>query len=290
MIRQVSSTPSCRVKRVLSPTIAAWSSTSYGVAPSPPIRELDVELDRRGSRCVARWAPTTTRIPVDGSSLTTIWFGLRQREAEPELGRMLEHDPTSVCVIGRRLPVRMKKGTPDQRQFSISSRSAAYVSVVESAATPSMRGSRRTGRARSGPGRPRGPARNSATWASLIVFGLAPRRRLHRGRGDDLHEVVDDDVAQRADGVVEVPAILDAEVLGHRDLHALDVVAVPDGLEDRVREPQEEDLLEAHLPEVVVDPVELRLVDGLVQLVGERAGGLAVVPERLLDHGRGRSS
>ena len=36
MIRHVSSTPSWRVKRVLSPLIAACSSTSYGVAPSPP--------------------------------------------------------------------------------------------------------------------------------------------------------------------------------------------------------------------------------------------------------------
>jgi hypothetical protein len=32
----------------------------------------------------------------------------------------------------------MKNGTPAQRQFSISSRSAAYVSVVESGATPSI--------------------------------------------------------------------------------------------------------------------------------------------------------
>src|SRR6185503_19660377 len=34
--RHVSSTPSCRVNRVLSPLIAASSSTSYGVGPSPP--------------------------------------------------------------------------------------------------------------------------------------------------------------------------------------------------------------------------------------------------------------
>ena len=34
--------------------------------------------------------------------------------------------------------MRMKNGTPDQRQLSISSRSAANVSVVESSATPSM--------------------------------------------------------------------------------------------------------------------------------------------------------
>ena len=57
-----------------------------------------------------------------------------------------------------------------------------------------------------------------------------------------------------------------------------------------VREAEVEDLLEAHLSEVVVDAEELRLVDVLVQLRGERAGGLAVVPERLLDDYPLRSS
>ena len=79
--------------------------------------------------------------------------------------------------------------------------------------------------------------------------------------------MVDDDVAQRADRVVEVAAILDAERLGHRDLHAGDVVAVPDRLEHRVGEAQVQQLLEPHLSEEVVDPVELGLVDVLVQLL-----------------------
>ena len=101
---------------------------------------------------------------------------------------------------------------------------------------------------------------------------VAVHRRLHRDRGEHLHEVVDDDVAQRADRIVEVAAVGDAEVLGHRDLHAVDVVAVPHRLEHRVREPQVQDLLEAHLAEVVVDPEDLRLVDVLVQVGGERPG------------------
>ena len=42
--------------------------------------------------------------------------------------------------------------------------------------------------------------------------------RLHRGRRDQLHQVVDDHVLQRADRVVEVAPVLDAEALGHRDL------------------------------------------------------------------------
>ena len=189
---------------------------------------------------------------------------------------------SSVCVAGSRLPVRMKNG---HARPSASSRSrAAARRTSRWSSRPRRRrcrGSRRTGRARSAPGRPSTTARKSATCASLIASRVAPGRRLHRRGRDHLHQVVDDDVAQRADRVVEVAAVLDAEVLRHRDLDGLEVVAVPDRLEHRVREPEVEDLLEAHLPEVVVDPVELRLVDVLVQLVGELAW-----PRR----GRGRTA
>ena len=109
------------------------------------------------------------------------------------------------------------------------------------------------------------------------------RRRLHRDGREHLHEVIDHDVSERPDRIVEVAAVGDAEVLGHGDLHAVDVVAVPHGLEHRVREAQVEDLLEAHLAEVVVDPEDLRLVDVLVQVGGERPSRIEVVAERLLD-------
>src|SRR3954454_20049487 len=42
-------------------------------------------------------------------------------------------------------------------------------------------------------------------------------------------------------------------------------------------------LVQPHLPEVVVDPVELGLVDVLMEVGRERVGGLEVVAERLLD-------
>ena len=101
--------------------------------------------------------------------------------------------------------------------------------------------------------------------------------------------MVDDDVAQRADGVVEVSAVLHAEVLGHRDLDVRDVVAVPDRLDHRVGEPQVEELVGAHLAEEVVDAIELGLVDVLVDLGGKRARRREVVPERLLDDDACRS-
>ena len=111
---------------------------------------------------------------------------------------------------------------------------------------------------------------------------VAGRGDLHRRRGDDLHEVVDHDVAQRADRVVEVAAVVDAEALGHRDLDRGQVLATPDRLERRVREAQVEDLRRPHLPEEVVDAIQLRFVDVAVDLLGERAGGGQVVAERLL--------
>ena len=140
MIRHCSSTPSWRVKRVLSPTIAAWSSTSYGVGPSPPssANSMSRSIGATAPLASARCAPTTIRIPVDGSSLTTIWFGSGEATPKPSFGGCLKTTRTSVCVAGRRLPVRMKNGTPAQRQFWISSRSAAYVSVVDPSATPSI--------------------------------------------------------------------------------------------------------------------------------------------------------
>ncbi len=92
------------------------------------------EAPGASARCAARIA----WIPVEGSSLTTIWFGSEDAIPKPSRGGCLNTTRTSVWVTGRRFPVRMKNGTPDQRQFSISSRSAAYVSVAESAATPSI--------------------------------------------------------------------------------------------------------------------------------------------------------
>ena len=44
---------------------------------------------------------------------------------------------TSVVRTGSDFPARMRNGTPDHRQLSIQSRNAAYVSVVDPAATPS---------------------------------------------------------------------------------------------------------------------------------------------------------
>ena len=61
------------------------------------------------------------------------------------------------------------------------------------------------------------------------------------------------------------------------------VPAVPEGLEDAVAEAEGEDVLDRLLPQVVVDPIDLRLVEGLVDLRVQRDRRGQVVAERLLD-------
>jgi hypothetical protein len=95
--------------------------------------------------------------------------------------------------------------------------------------------------------------------------------------------VVLQDVAGCAGIVVEARAPADADVFGHRDLHRVDEVRVPDRLEQRVREPQREQVLHRLLAEVVVDPEHVFGGEDRVDQRVEFARGFEVVPERLLD-------
>ena len=113
---------------------------------------------------------------------------------------------------------------------------------------------------------------------------LERRRLLHRGQGEQLQQVVLDDVPGDADPVEVAGPAADADVLGHGDLHVVDVVVVPHRLEQLIGEAQRHQVLHRLLAQVVVDPEHRRgrenAGDDLVQL--PRAG--QVVAERLLDH------
>ena len=97
MIRHVSSTPSCRVKRVAVADHRRVQQHLVGRrALAALVRELHVEQDRRGTvpAVSARCASSTIRTPVEGSSLITSWFGsgsVERGEAEPR--RVLEDEP-----------------------------------------------------------------------------------------------------------------------------------------------------------------------------------------------------
>jgi hypothetical protein len=109
-------------------------------------------------------------------------------------------------------------------------------------------------------------------------------RVLHRHQGEQLQQVVLDDVARRADPVVVAGAAADADVLGHRDLHVVHVPVAPHRLEDGVREPDREDVLHRLLAEVVVDPEDRRRVEACLDDRVELTGRGQVVAERLLHH------
>ena len=84
--------------------------------------------------------------------------------------------------------------------------------------------------------------------------------------------------------LVVAAAVLDADRLGHGDLHVVDVAAVPDRLEDAVGEPEHQEVLDGLLPEVVIDPVDLVLAEHRRQIWRlSAARRVEVVAERLLD-------
>jgi hypothetical protein len=89
--------------------------------------------------------------------------------------------------------------------------------------------------------------------------------------------------ANRACALVVPGAALDPHRLGDGDLHVVDHLAVPDGLEDPVREPQRHEVLHRLLAEVVVDPEHLVLAEPALHHRAQLAGRRKVVPEGLLD-------
>ena len=109
-------------------------------------------------------------------------------------------------------------------------------------------------------------------------------RRLHADEGDQLQEMVLDDVAQGPGLFVVRGTLLDAERLRDGDLDVVDVLPVPDRLEDPVREPKHQDVLHRLLAEVVIDAEDLILAEDLVHDAGELRRRREVVTERLLDH------
>jgi len=103
-------------------------------------------------------------------------------------------------------------------------------------------------------------------------------RRLHAQQRQQLQHVILDQVAQRARVVVVAGAAADADVLGGRDLHVGDVVAIPQRLEHAVREAKREHVLDRLLAQVVVDAKNLALREHRQDLAVELAGLGSDVP------------
>ncbi len=90
-------------------------------------------------------------------------------------------------------------------------------------------------------------------------------------------------VAQRPRGVVELAASLDIERLRDGDLDMVDVIAIPQRLENAVGEPKHQDVLNRLLPEIVVDPIDLTLGEHAEDVAIEGLSRGQIDAERLLD-------
>ena len=92
-----------------------------------------------------------------------------------------------------------------------------------------------------------------------------------------------DDVADGSGLVVEGATALHSEVLGHGDLDALDVSAVPEGLHEGVGEAEGHHVLDGALGEVVVDAEDGGFGEGFEEDAVELFGGGEVVAEGFFD-------
>ena len=92
----------------------------------------------------------------------------------------------------------------------------------------------------------------------------------------------DHHVLERPGGLVEGHPVVHRQGLGYVHLHVVDVVAVPDRLEESVGEAEGQDVLHRLLAQEVVDAEDLVLVEDGVHGVVQFLGALQVGAERLL--------
>ena len=90
-------------------------------------------------------------------------------------------------------------------------------------------------------------------------------------------------VANGADLLVKGAAALHAELLGHGDLHVLDVVAVPNRLEKCVGETEIQKILHRLLAQIVIDAKDGGFGEHFVQRPVERLRRCEIAAEGLLD-------
>ena len=105
-----------------------------------------------------------------------------------------------------------------------------------------------------------------------------------------LQHVALNHVPQRACRFVERRAVLDSQRFRRRYLHVVDVIAIPKRLENSVAEPKYQQVLDGLLSEVMVNPVDLRLIEYAQNLLVQIARRRAVMAKRLFDdHARPRT-
>src|SRR5947207_9744789 len=90
-------------------------------------------------------------------------------------------------------------------------------------------------------------------------------------------------IAERPNGVVEAAATGDTERLGHRNLHAGDVIAIPNRFEPAIAEAKKHQIPHGILREKMIDAKDRALGKRFAQRGVERLRRCEIVSERFLD-------
>ena len=109
------------------------------------------------------------------------------------------------------------------------------------------------------------------------------RQWFHGQEGDHLEQMILHHIANRAGVIIEFPPSGDAEFLGHGDLHAVHIVAIPNRFEKGVCETEEEQVLDRLFPEVMVDAEDVGLRKRRAQGDVQGLGRGQISSERLFD-------
>ena len=109
-------------------------------------------------------------------------------------------------------------------------------------------------------------------------------RGFHRDEAQKLHHVVLHHVAHGAGVFIIGRAPPNTDGFGHCDLNMVDILGIPEWLEQHVAEAHRHQVLHRFFPEVMVNPVNLALVEMRGQHGIEGARGLQVMAKGFLDH------
>src|SRR5262245_26774041 len=118
---------------------------------------------------------------------------------------------------------------------------------------------------------------------AAYCLGIERDGRLHTDHGEELEQMVWHHVAQRARCFVEATATLDANRLGRSDLHVIDMVAVPERLEDAVGKAKHQNVLYRFLAQEMIDSIDLVFGEKLEDPRVKRLRGSKVVTEGFFD-------
>ena len=114
-------------------------------------------------------------------------------------------------------------------------------------------------------------------------IGVVVGGRFHRCEREELQQMALEHVAEDAGVFVVAAAVAYVEVFENGDLDVIDVVAVPERLEDGVAKAKYDEVLDGVFAEVVIDAEELVLVGAGVDGVVEITSGVEVCTEGFFD-------